>query len=108
MLRLNSFLIFALSLSLQISCASVPDVPVCTEIHMSKGFCTHTISNKEEFIEGDAWWNIRYKMILLPPDSWAKIKAFVIKTCKKTGQCDNGIADWERTVNTIDQKIIKE
>lgn len=108
MLKLNSFLLSALLLSSLISgCATPPDVPVCTEIHMTKGFCTHTISNKEEVIEGEKWWEMRYKMLLVPPESWAKIKAFVIKVCKKTGQCDKEISSWERTIQTIDEKIVK-
>lgn len=121
MQKLNLLKPFALSLSLLISaCASVPDVPVCTEITMSRGFCANTISGKEYFIDDEhpiknpetgkmeTWWDIRYKMILVPPSSWSEIKSSIVKSCKKSGQCNKNISDWQRTVETIDKKIIRK
>lgn len=54
----------------------------------------------------ETWWEIRPKMILMPVSSWAKIKSFIIKICKKSNKCSGqSITNWERTVETIDQKI---
>lgn len=119
--KLNWLKLLGLSLSLLISsCASVPDVPVCKEITMSRAFCTNTISGKEYFVDDDhplknektgeleTWWDIRYKMIMVPPSSWAEIKSFVVKSCKVSGRCDKNISDWQRTVETIETKIIRK
>lgn len=111
---------FALWLSLQTSgCAHrVPDVPVCTEISVIKGFCVNSLSSKEFFIDdehpysatGDkadamTWWELRPLMIMLPYLSWVEIKAFIIKICKDTNQCTGEIGNWERTVGVIDQQL---
>tara|TARA_Y100000310_G_scaffold243676_1_gene248250 strand:- start:21813 stop:22040 length:228 start_codon:yes stop_codon:yes gene_type:complete len=59
--------------------------------------------------EGETWWELRPKMIQMPVKSWAAIKSFIIKICKKSNKCSgSSITNWERTVNTIDQKIAGE
>jgi hypothetical protein len=91
------------------SCASVPDVYVCTQLDINRGWCTKTISD-EEFIveraEGSplklSWWAMRNQMIMLPPESWAKIKAFVIKKCRKNKECGE---TWEKRLDNIDKKL---
>lgn len=100
-------------LSLLLSaCATVPpDVPICTELSMTRGFCTNTISDKSFFIdeeiklEGKTWWELRPTMIQVPISSWVKIKAFIIKVCKEKGNCGDNISNWERRVFDLDQQI---
>ena len=85
-LKLLLGILFILSLS---SCASMPDVPVCAEISLSKGICTYTGSGKtvevddDNPLEGETWWQIRQKVLSMPAKSMAKIKAYMIKTCKQ-------------------------
>jgi len=96
------------------SCATnPPDVPLCTEITPARGYCIHTLSSKEYSIddenlyEGKTWWDLRPTMIFMPSASWAKIKAFIIKVCKKHGCNGQDITSWQRTVEIIDNKVAK-
>jgi len=98
---MNSLLLLIfLSLFLN-SCASVPDVPLCAEISLSKGTCTYTVSGKNVIVDDDhplgkdTWWDLRSKALTVPADSWAKLKAFLIKMCKQN-RCDVDISSWDR------------
>ena len=98
---------------LLVSCATVPDVAICVELNMSKGFCTNTVSDKDYEIDekhpaqlpGDdkpkTWWERRPYMILLPASSWKELKAYIIKQCKRT-DCDQYIKSWDRKLNALD------
>lgn len=83
-------------------CASIPDVPLCAEISLSKGVCTYTVSGKTFIIdddnpfEGQTWFDMRIKTLSVPAKSWAKLKAFLIKQCKKSNKCDVDISSWDR------------
>lgn len=97
------------------SCSvAVPDIPVCTELHPSRGYCVYTLSSKEfevsdtQLMEGKTWWDMRASMIYLPTQSWVKLKAFVIKICTKTDKCDTDLGSWDRTVDLIDEKLVKK
>lgn len=97
------------------SCASVPDVPICVELNISKAWCTHTISGKDFYIDdsenkfnGKTWWDIRPTMVQVPSDSWAEIKSFIIKKCKKGNDCNKHISSWDRTVNNVDSNLAKK
>lgn len=72
---------------------------------MTRGYCVHTISGTTKNIEGDEWWNARPTMLMLPYKSWAKLKSYIIESCKVTGQCDQAITSWERTINTVDKAV---
>ena len=90
-----------------VSCANIPSVPVCTEINIAKGYCVWTTGDKEQYVDdkilldGKTWWDMRPTMVQVPADSWAKIKAFIIKICKDNGQCKQ-VSNWERAVGAID------
>jgi len=108
-----SLLLFVILFVLLLSgCASSPpDVPVCVEITMDRGYCTNTISAKEFYVDetrkldGRTWWEARPMMLMMPASSWAKLKTWIITQCKRTGQCDQSIASWERTINSIDTAL---
>lgn len=113
-LRLSSVILFSSLLS---ACAgSPPDVAVCTEVTMTRGTCVKTVSGEAFDIDDEhmitlptgekvSWWQIRPYMLQLPYYEWAKLKAWIIKTCKQTKQCDESITSWQRTVETIDKHI---
>lgn len=94
-------------------CATTPpNVPVCFETGMTRGFCTYTIENKDivvdetRLLEGKTWWQMRPYMIHVPPSSWAEIKKFIVKICNKyPDQCQKDIGDWERKSNAIDKHV---
>lgn len=99
---------FSLSLILN-SCANPPDFPICIELNPTKGFCTYTISDKDIYVDdlnklnGKTWWEARPTMVLIPAESYAKLKAYIIKSCKQNNQCGE-IKNWERKINRLDSK----
>lgn len=112
MLKKSLLIPFVLWSSLLANCAtSPPDVPVCTEIHQARGWCTNTITDVEFFVddtnklEGKTWWELRPFMIQVPITSWVKIKAYIQKTCKKTKMCEEEIYAWERKMQDLDQQL---
>lgn len=119
MLKKNLLIPSVLLSSLLISgCASTPpDVPICMELSPTRGWCTYTIKNQEfeisedkphTFTEGQkpmTWWELRPTFIYVPSPSWAKLKAWIIKTCKATNQCDKAIGSWQRKIDEVDSRI---
>jgi hypothetical protein len=91
--------------------AKVPDVPICIELEPTRGYCIKTISSQEyewneiNKIKNQTFWEAKPYMLLLPVESWIEIKTFIISVCKKSNKCDENNASWERTVNSIDQKV---
>lgn len=111
---MNSFrsLFLLLSLLLEAGCATKPpDVPICTELSMTRGFCTNTISDKSFFVDeenklnGLSWWELRPTMVQVPITSWVEIKTFIIKVCKEKNNCGDQISNWERRVYDLDEQI---
>lgn len=110
--RKSLWLLFASSLFLQISCSSVQklDVPICTEVSPLNAYCVNIISGKDfkvsdvEKLEGQTWWEQRHRMVMVPPSSWVKIKAFIIEECKKNTKCSE-LSNWERSINQIDSSL---
>lgn len=77
------------------ACSSIQeiDVPICIEINMSEGHCTTIITGKEfpvddkNLFENKNWFDQSPTMLRLPASSWAKIKAYLLKQCKRYGDC---------------------
>lgn len=100
-----------------LSCATpIPDVPACVELNPSKAGCvkvisgdTFTIDDKNPFtIDGKAYtyWEMRPLMIQIPPYSWAEIKSFIRKICKKhENTCQREVGSWDNTLNEIDENL---
>lgn len=114
-MKLKKFLSksFVLSLFFVISCASINEIdkPVCAEITMERGYCVTIISGKGFFIdeenlfEGDTWFNQRHKHIRVPISTWAELKKYLIKNCKKSRKCDANIDSWVRNMDEIEQRV---
>jgi len=106
---LSSSYLFILS-----SCSSIKelDVPFCVEVNINKGFCTTPISGKDQWVddvnllEGKSWWEMRPTMILIPPTTYAALKSFIIKQCKKNpDMCYKEIPSWDRATTVIDAQL---
>ena len=99
-----------------ISCAvNPPNVPLCTEINPTKGYCVYTMSGKDfevsekDLHQGKSWWEIRPYMIFMPIQSWMELKKFILKVCKTSKRCKNKhVKHWKNTVNLIDKNMMKE
>lgn len=82
---------------------------------MTEGSCVHWISGKQfdvnetKTYEGKTWWEQRPAMILVPVSSYKRIKPWIIKMCKKhEKQCQKEIASWDRTLEIIDENLVKK
>ena len=117
MLKLNLLIALLSSLLLLTSCTTFDkDSPVCVEATPYRGHCVKIFSG-ERFVVDDThpykiegidytWWDMRPLMIQVPPNSWAEIKAGIIKSCKKyPSLCKENISSWERSVGEIDNQI---
>lgn len=60
------------------------------------------ISDSEKY-EGKTWFDMRNEMILIPIESWAKIKAYIIKTCRKM-KCEVD----EKVLDNVDRVLKKD
>ena len=71
---------------------------------MAKGICTYTVTGEsftvddEHPFEDQTWFDMRAKTLSVPAKSWSKLKAFLIKQCKKTNKCDVDISNWDRDI----------
>ena len=81
---------------------------------MSKGYCTTIISGKD-FIVDDVnklddktWFEHRPEMILVPVDTWASLKKYLIKNCKRSQKCNENIDSWTRSMISIDDQLLQK
>lgn len=112
MLKKSLKMLSVLSFVLLASCAgNPPDEPLCTELTVSRGYCVRMISGEgfevddERLYDGKTWWELRPTMIQMPAKTWAELKKWIIKICKNNNQCDDAVANWERTVDRIDNVV---
>lgn len=114
-----ALLMGAFTLCALTSCAHVPDVLICTEISMSRGWCTKTISDEEFYVDDahpyafdgknkQTWWDARNLMIHVPVFSWVDIKTYIIQRCKTDPSgCNSAVASWDRKIKDIDDAVAK-
>lgn len=96
-LQISLKILFALSLS---SCAhKIPDEPICLELNPDKGFCTYTITDKSYYVENEKWDALKADSLVMPIQSWANIKKFILKICADYGQCQKAQAKIEEIEN---------
>ena len=106
-------ILFVSLLSLATSCGTIPDVPVCTDISPSRGFCVWTISNKEmivddnSLLDGKTWYEIQTGIIKIPIDTWKALKKYIIIQCKRNDNCSENIDSWDRSMSTLEEKATK-
>lgn len=107
-----------LLLSSIVSCQTVPDVPVFVEIHPLKGWGTYTITEKEMFVDEQRpfemngkkykWPELKRASLIMPATSYAKIKAFIIKYCKRVETCANDVGKWRSKTDKIQGALIND
>lgn len=81
---------------------------------MAKGFCTTIISGKDQIVDDanlmddKTWFEARHEMILVPVDTWASLKKYLIMNCKRSRNCNANIDSWNRSIETIDGELLKK
>ncbi len=89
------------------SCASIPDVPICRARTVNSGFCTNTVSNKDIIVDdthllnGKTWLDLKIESVYVPAESWAEIKKYIIKQCKKHRDCSGNIDTWSSKIDSV-------
>lgn len=114
MQKLISFALLTSSLVLNLSCATVPDVPACVKVSPGKGYCRTIISGKRQLVTDTelisapdgkkyTWFDLEPRSVILPFWAWKEMKTFIIQSCKENemGGCSE-IKDWQRSVDDID------
>lgn len=104
---------FLTALILLSNCATPPDVPVCTElIPNKKAYCTFTISDKEFMLDNSTnlypiskktLTQIKTESLLVPATSYAEIKGYILKACKKHNDCKGDIGKWQRKMLKLEK-----
>jgi len=61
------------------------------------------IIDDEHPYEGKTWWELRPTFVLLPPASYAKLKAYLIKNCRKNNDCAKDVSTWERKMRVLEK-----
>ena len=104
------------------SCANLSsiDKPVCTEITPDRGYCVTIISGKGEYVDDvkkmktfDAngklvemtWFEMKPTMVLVPIQTYAALKKYLIMNCKKSKRCNDKIDSWDRSMEIIEVEI---
>lgn len=68
-----------------------------------------TISENEFFVDDERLWNkrtwreIEMTSLRVPAESWAKMKAYILKMCKKSNRCGD-LSRWERRAKKLESK----
>lgn len=89
------------------SCASVPDVPVITRLSPNSGYYVYTVSEKEGVVDdenllnGKTFLDYVVEGVIVPADSYSEIKAYILKSCKKSNGCGNDIGKWKSKLDKI-------
>lgn len=89
------------------NCATVPDVYVCRARSVNEGFCTKTISNGDIIVtdnvklNGKTWIDLKIESVYVPAESWAEIKSYIIKQCKKHNDCGKSVDSWTRKIDSV-------
>ena len=82
-----------LFISLLVSCANLPDFVTCKELTPSSAKCIKVISeekfdwNDDNLVNGKSYWEIRPTLLQIPADSYAELKAYLLKNCRRYQNC---------------------
>lgn len=90
-----------------VSCSSVPSIYVCTRIDAVSGKCVNTtteevvIINDEQKLNNQTWLDISIDSVILPTESWVKIKSYILKQCKSVKSCNKEYAKWQSKLDQL-------
>jgi hypothetical protein len=89
----------------------IPDSSVCVEMDINRARCTTIMTGKNFTIDdmhlfgGKTYWEMRPQMILVPAQSWAEIKEFILKICNQSHMCSDNVGNWQTTVGTLQDEL---
>lgn len=103
-LNLKNALTILLFLSLS-ACSNlqIPNEPICADISSTTGYCVKTVSGEAFEVTGNDWIVFNKKALKMSPESYGKIKALILKLCKKDKTCN--IQQVEQHMNQVEQLL---
>lgn len=81
--------------------AAPPEVPICVDLDASSGGCVMTTSLKRFEVVGDEWKALKKNSLVLPSDSWAQIKIYILEMCKLNSNCAEQLPVIEEKINRL-------
>lgn len=51
------------------------------------------------------WSQLVQIAVIIPPSEWAKTKSFFDEYCHQTGNCQQGIGDWQSVVTDLNSHV---
>lgn len=87
------------------ACSSLPNFSACKELAPDRAKCIKVVSNEKydwddkNLVNGKTYWEIRPTLIQIPADSYADLKSYLLKECKRTNKC----SELEPIINALDQ-----
>jgi len=103
------FVMLLISLFLSSCDPTVPNKPLCKELTPVRAYCVNTLEktgfywDDTELLDGKTYWEVRPKMLQVPPQTWKELKAYLIKSCKRQGGCK----ELEETLKSLDSNLIE-
>ncbi len=61
------------------------------------------IIDKDHLFNGKNWDQVEQSSLRIPAESWARIKAYMLKMCKKTKKCGN-LSRWDKRAKKLESK----
>lgn len=74
------------------------------------GYCIWTISSRVQYVGeakkwhlyGKPWSRVMTEMVLMPSEGYARMKAYIIRNCKKHNDCNKNIDSWRVKLDALD------
>lgn len=67
---------------------AVPNIPVCVNLSETNGVCITTITEDQTNYSGQQWVDLKKNSLVLPADSWSKLKEYILEACAQFKNCD--------------------
>lgn len=106
-------LLFAICLASSGCVTSPPDVMGCAN-EVTRGYCRTFMTHKTIIIDNDknlyvspqtgkkyTWAQLVQISVIFPPNEWAVTKSWFDNFCHQSGNCQQGVGDWQTVVNDL-------
>jgi hypothetical protein len=98
-----TLLVLAVSLS---ACVSVPNVEIC--IRLDEGFggaCGYTLDGPDRDMTEEQYREQEIGQIYMSASSYSEIKKFILKSCRKSNECN--LEHTEGKLNSVEKKRMR-
>ena len=88
-------------------CNEPPNVFICIELDVNKAYCSYTVKGDSYYwddtnkLNGETYWESKTHLLRVPIESWGEIKKYIVKNCKKYGNCSEA----ESLIGNVDRNL---